>query len=148
MDRREAARHWLVSTALAYLGTPYRWGGDDPSGFDCSGLVLECLASVGLADASDLSADGLYHQFEKYMVSDPGHGCLAFLLDANGHARHVGICLDRWHLISAGGGDREVVTPSEAWERNAYVRIRLTPPRGPCRRICDPLFVIETERAD
>jgi len=143
VDRREAARHWLVTTALTHLGTPYRWGGDDPSGFDCSGLVLECLASVGLAGAEDLSANGLYHRFEKYTVSDPGHGYLVFSLDAGVHARHVGICLDQWHMISAGGGDREIVTAAEAWRRNAYVRIRPVPAAGPRRRICDPLFVIE-----
>lgn len=144
MDVQKAARRWLVRTALAYLGTPYRWGGDDPSGFDCSGLVLECLASVGLAGAEDLSADGLYRRFEKYIVSDPGHGCLAFLLDAKGRAQHVGICLDRWHMISAGGGDCEVGTPADAWRRNAYVRIRPVPAARARRRICDPLAVLET----
>lgn len=29
----------VLSRALALLGTPYRWGGTTPDGFDCSGLV-------------------------------------------------------------------------------------------------------------
>ena len=29
----------VLKRAMALLGTPYRWGGDDTEGFDCSGLV-------------------------------------------------------------------------------------------------------------
>ncbi|HUF46573.1 MAG TPA: C40 family peptidase, partial [Vicinamibacterales bacterium] len=36
--------HAVTQTALSYVGTPYRLGGDDPSsGFDCSGLVRYAL---------------------------------------------------------------------------------------------------------
>jgi hypothetical protein len=39
----------VVLEALALLGVPYRWGGDDPSrGLDCSGLVRHVFRSVGL----------------------------------------------------------------------------------------------------
>jgi len=39
MDRREIA----AKIAWHYLGTPYVWGGDDFSGFDCSGYVIEIM---------------------------------------------------------------------------------------------------------
>ncbi len=37
-----------VETALAYHGIPYVWAGADPSGFDCSGLVLYVFAQHGV----------------------------------------------------------------------------------------------------
>ncbi|MEW5796610.1 MAG: NlpC/P60 family protein [Candidatus Zixiibacteriota bacterium] len=140
---RDSAREWLVTTALAYLGTPYVWGGDDPSGFDCSGLVVECLKSVGLLDSVDLSADGLLVKFRDYAVAQPARGCLVFLLDRAGKARHVGICLDRWHFIEAGGGDNSVADQSAAWKRNAFVRIRPLPNPGSRRIVCDPISALK-----
>lgn len=36
-----------VQAALSMRGTPYRWGGETPGGFDCSGLVLWAYAQAG-----------------------------------------------------------------------------------------------------
>jgi cell wall-associated NlpC family hydrolase len=42
-------REILVSTALSFQGTPYRNGGSDPSGFDCSGFVQWVYSRHGTA---------------------------------------------------------------------------------------------------
>ena len=38
----------IVAKAKQYLGVPYKWGGTDPSGFDCSGFVYYVLRSLGI----------------------------------------------------------------------------------------------------
>jgi cell wall-associated NlpC family hydrolase len=38
-----------ASVALSLLGSPYRNGGTDPTGFDCSGLVQYVFGQAGLA---------------------------------------------------------------------------------------------------
>ncbi len=41
-----------VETALAYHGVPYLWGGEKPSGFDCSGLMLYVFRQHGVESAA------------------------------------------------------------------------------------------------
>lgn len=137
------ARHWFLKTALAYLGTPYVWAGDDPSGFDCSGFVLECLKTAGLVDDGiDMTSDALWNRFCAQTATSPHAGALLFTFDRNnGRARHVAICLDSDFQIGASGGDARVGTASRAWERNAWVRIRpIVGFQG--KKIADPFMTI------
>ena len=47
-DAAVAAASPVAARALAQLGTPYRLGGADPTGFDCSGLVQWSFAGLGI----------------------------------------------------------------------------------------------------
>jgi len=49
----EMLRKSMVGYVSHFVGTFYTWGGDDPSSFDCSGLVVEALKSVGLISRHD-----------------------------------------------------------------------------------------------
>lgn len=46
----------IVNEAMAWLGTPYKWGREDSGGVDCSGLVQAVYAAFGI-DLPRVSAD-------------------------------------------------------------------------------------------
>ena len=48
-DQSGTAADTAVQAAMAMIGTPYVWGGEDPSGFDCSGLTQWAYAHAGIA---------------------------------------------------------------------------------------------------
>lgn len=127
--KQSKATNWFLKTALSYLGTPYKWGGDDPSGFDCSGFVIECLKTAGLCrENDDFTADALMHYLaDKKELYRPEQGALLFYLNKNKHAYHVVICLDNSFQIGASGGNSETIDQTQAWKQNAYVKIRPIP---------------------
>ena len=53
----------VVTVATNQLGVPYRYGGNKPSGFDCSGLVEYSYAKAGLVVPRT--------SFEQYRVAEP-----------------------------------------------------------------------------
>jgi cell wall-associated NlpC family hydrolase len=147
MTRNRTGRTWLIKTALAYLGTPYVWGGDDPSGFDCSGFVIECLKSVGLLQENeDYSAQSLLRRFcDKELRDHPSKGCLLFYRDSAGGITHVAICIDGQFQVAASGGNSLTTAPDKSWKSNAFVKIRPIPDSNDKIIIVDPFVVTQSE---
>lgn len=93
----------LVGTALSLRGVPYRNGGVDPNGFDCSGFTQYVFARHGLGLPREVR-----DQFEVGIPVRPGDlhaGDLLFFSTTAPGATHVGIAI---------GGDRFVHAPSSA----------------------------------
>ncbi len=128
------ARQLIVDIAMSYLGKKYKWGGDDPiEGFDCSGLVIECLKSIGkLPREGDWTADSLYSAaiYRRCLLKDgPQAGDLVFWMvpttTKSGHrAIHVEICISKYLAIGASGGGSKTKTETDAVNQNAYIKIR------------------------
>jgi len=47
-DTPDNAGEKVVRVAEGLIGTPYKFGGDDPRGFDCSGLVFYSFDRLGI----------------------------------------------------------------------------------------------------
>lgn len=130
-------RYMAVWVAKSFHGKFYSWGGDDPSGFDCSGLVIECLKSVGkLPRQFDTTAQGLYDMFAKTTI--PQMGVLAFW--GNGKVEHVEICIDDTLCMGASGGGSKTLTKEDAIRDNAFVKVRPIKRDRPFIGFADPFM--------
>ncbi len=127
--------------ALSYQGTPYIWGGDDPLGFDCSGLCIEVLKSVGfLPRSGDWTAALLY---DKFAVTEQGHlGCLVFYHSSRNPQRiiHVEFCLGDGLAIGASGGGSSTTSIATAMAQNAFIKIRPIDSRKNLLGFTDPFI--------
>lgn len=113
-----------LRVAWKFVGTFYRWGGDDPSGFDCSGLAIEILKSVGFVPRNyDSTAQGIYNKFRDKEVSEPSAGCFIFW-SVNGKIVHIEFCINETHTIGASGGGSSTTSIEAAEKQNAYVKVR------------------------
>ncbi len=108
----------FVETALAFLGTPYLWGGRSSVGLDCSALVQIALARAGVFALRDT------HMQEEILgeALEPGAGIargdLVFLPD------HVAIAIDPQTVVHATALHMAVATEPlaqlEARSQKAY----------------------------
>jgi len=115
-------RRIAIKRAWTLLDLPYSWGGDDPiAGFDCSGLIIELLKSVGrLPRKFDCRAKDLFNMFPK--VDKPRSGCLVFY--GKEEITHVEFCINRWLAMGASGGGSKVNDRLTAIKYNAFIKLR------------------------
>jgi len=85
----------IAATAAKYAGVPYVWGGNTPSGWDCSGFVKYVYAQHGINIARGTSAILGSGQFKRTSTPKPGD-----LVFQNGGG-HVGIYLGNGQMIGA-----------------------------------------------
>ena len=91
----------VTGTALSLRGTPYRNGGSDPNGFDCSGFTQYVFAQHGIAlprEVRDQYRLGTSVKPDQLVAGD-----LLFFTTTDPGASHVAIAI---------GGDEFVHAPS------------------------------------
>ena len=93
----------IAGTALSLRGSPYRNGGADPRGFDCSGFVEYVFAQHGISVPRTVGE--LYLAGTDVSLNDLQAGDLVFFSTTAPGPSHVGMSI---------GGNEFVHAPSEA----------------------------------
>lgn len=90
----------LISTANSVVGTPYVWGGQTTSGFDCSGFIHFAYNQAGMK-SSRTSTDGYFNR--SYYIDKPQVGDLVFFKGTyRDGISHMGIYVGNNEFIHAG----------------------------------------------
>jgi len=115
-------RDGIISACISQLNAPYVYGGDNPGGFDCSGLVYYAYNSVGIE-----LPRGAEEQFSSCKVIDmkiakPGD-LIFFANKKSKGVSHVGIYLGGGRFIHAESTEDGVTISSldeDYWKRRFY----------------------------
>ncbi len=99
-----------ASIALKFVGVPYVWGGENPSGFDCSGLTMYAYRQVGVS-----LSHWTGYQWKEGTLVDPGQlqpGDLLFFDLRGGTPHHEGMYIGNGLMVQAPhSGDIVRVVP-------------------------------------
>ena len=121
----------MLTEAQKYIGVPYAWGGETPSGFDCSGYVSWVVNHCGNGwNYGRLTAEGLRQQCAYVSPEDARPGDLIFLKGTYGTdgASHLGIYLGNGLALHCGrstNGVNYINTTGSYWQSHFYQYGRL-----------------------
>jgi murein DD-endopeptidase len=108
-----------ADTALTMVGRPYKFKGDSPSGFDCSGLVRYSYLAAGIDVPHGTEA--LRQRTRPVLVHNMRKGDLLFFNERGKKYSHVGIYLGDdcfVHAPSTGGRVRTDSLQDPYWKKH------------------------------
>ena len=108
-----------AATALTMIGRPYKFKGDMPAGFDCSGLVRYSYLTAGI-DVPH-GTDALRNSTRSVGLGNARKGDLLFFVQEGKKYSHVGIYVgnDQFvHAPSTGGFVRKDSIDSPYWKKH------------------------------
>jgi len=100
----------LADLAMSLRGTPYRYGGAAPGGFDCSGLVFYSHRQLGLTvPRTSRDQAGKAREIKERKLRP---GDLVFFRIGSRHVNHVGIYIGDRKFVHAPGAGKPVTVNS------------------------------------
>lgn len=118
--QRSSSALAALNVARSLIGTSYRYGGSDPRGFDCSGLVQYCFRQAGIS--LPRTSSDIFRLSQLVNPQDVQPGDLVFFAITPDKVSHVGIYADDGHFIHAPSSGKGV---SYAKLTDPYWRKRL-----------------------
>jgi cell wall-associated NlpC family hydrolase len=97
----------LLALSRRHLGVRYRWGGNTPGGFDCSGFIVYVFGSMGVA--LPRTTFNMYHAGVPVPREDLQAGDLVFFQTLRPGPSHAGIYIGDGRFIHASSGAGRVL---------------------------------------
>jgi cell wall-associated NlpC family hydrolase len=126
--KNAAIRENIIETALGQIGRPYHYGGTDPSGFDCSGLVQYSYAAAGVKVPR--TTRELFSAGKRISLHEARPGDLLFYRFADEDTFHVTIYLGDGRMVHAPENGKQVTvvaTDPPAWSDHFVAAMRVLP---------------------
>ncbi len=108
--RAAAPGERIAGLAETLIGSPYRFGGADPAGFDCSGLVFFVYHELGIGVPRTAAEQSLTATPVDPDDLEPGD--VVFFRDSGPEATHVGVYVGAHRFVHAPKTGRPVTYAS------------------------------------
>ena len=117
----------LVSRGMDLRGVRYSWGGESPSGFDCSGFVYYLLHDqFGMKNLPRRASEQYYQMGAAVDKEDLRPGDLVFFTTYKKGPSHVGVYIGDGNFVhaSSAGGKVQVNSLSESYYKRRLIGAR------------------------